>query len=82
MAILSAIVTFLFIHPLSHDGMEKEDIAFREYLDANGFDTSGMGILTAEEIRSIEEKNVGGGEKGSEEGYLPEPESGEVKVEA
>jgi len=57
-AILSALVTFLWIHPLSHDGMEAEDIAFRAYLEENGFDTSRMGLLTPEEIRSIEEKNT------------------------
>ncbi|KAJ7163975.1 putative metabolite transporter [Mycena crocata] len=44
LAILSAIVTFFFIQPLDHDGMAKEDLIFREYLEANGFDTSGMGL--------------------------------------
>jgi len=60
MALLSAIITFFFIHPLSHDGMEQEDIAFREYLEANGWDTSQMGLLTDEEVRSIEEKRIEG----------------------
>jgi len=62
MAILSAIVTYFFIHPLSHDGMEAEDVAFREYLDVNGFDTSRMGLLDPEEIRAIEEKHTMGRE--------------------
>ncbi|KAG5650407.1 hypothetical protein H0H81_012373 [Sphagnurus paluster] len=44
LAVLSAIVTFLFINPLTQDGMEREDRAFREYLEANGYDTSQMGI--------------------------------------
>ncbi|GLB40465.1 putative sugar (and other) transporter [Lyophyllum shimeji] len=44
LAILSALVTFFFIHPLTQDGMEKEDCAFREYLEANGYDTSQMGL--------------------------------------
>ncbi|KAG5644379.1 hypothetical protein DXG03_008607 [Asterophora parasitica] len=44
LAILSAIVTYFFINPLTVDGMEKEDIAFREYLEANGYDTSQMGL--------------------------------------
>ncbi|PFH52919.1 hypothetical protein AMATHDRAFT_1657 [Amanita thiersii Skay4041] len=44
LAILSAIVTFLFIKPLTHDGMEEEDRKFREYLEAHGYDTSQMGF--------------------------------------
>jgi len=44
LAILSALVTFFFISPLSADGMAKEDEIFREYLEANGFDTSVMGF--------------------------------------
>ncbi|KAJ2922545.1 hypothetical protein H1R20_g14539, partial [Candolleomyces eurysporus] len=44
LAILSATTAFFFITPLSHDGMEKEDRAFREYLEANGFNTSTMGL--------------------------------------
>ncbi|KAF8322554.1 metabolite transporter [Clavulina sp. PMI_390] len=52
LAILSAIITFLWIRPLSHDGMEAEDAEFRAYLEAHGYDTSVMG-LTAEE-RKVE----------------------------
>ncbi|KAH9838230.1 major facilitator superfamily domain-containing protein [Rhodofomes roseus] len=44
LALLSALVTFFLIKPLSHDGMEEEDRAFRLYLEAHGFDTSLMGI--------------------------------------
>ncbi|KAJ8502929.1 hypothetical protein ONZ45_g11307 [Pleurotus djamor] len=44
LAILSAIVTFVFIKPMTHDGMENEDTLFREYLEQNGFDTSKMGL--------------------------------------
>ncbi|TEB27007.1 MFS general substrate transporter [Coprinellus micaceus] len=39
LALLSAIVVFFFVTPLTHDGMEKEDRAFRQYLEDNGFDT-------------------------------------------
>jgi len=31
---------------------------FRAYLEANGFDTSRMGLLSEEEIKSLEEKNA------------------------
>jgi len=58
MCLLSAFVTLVFIRPLSHDGMEREDIAFREYLEENGWDTSQMGLLASEEIQSIEKKNL------------------------
>jgi len=60
MALLSALVTYLFIHPLTHDGMEREDVEFREYLEAHGWDTSQMGLLAAEEIQSLEKKNIDG----------------------
>ena len=66
MAILSAIVTFFFIDPLSHDGMEQEDIAFREYLESNGFDTSRMGLLGEEGVESGEERKVSHEDTGSE----------------
>lgn len=60
LAVLSALVTFLWIKPLTHDGMVAEDIAFREYLEANGFDTSQMGVPEGAETWSGSEK----GEKG------------------
>ncbi|OCB89420.1 MFS Git1p-related glycerophosphoinositol and glycerophosphocholine permease [Sanghuangporus baumii] len=43
LAILSALITFFFIRPLSADGMAKEDREFRAYLEAHGWDTSQMG---------------------------------------
>ena len=45
MAILSALVVFFFVHPLSHDGMADEDRKFREYLEQHGYDTSQMGLV-------------------------------------
>jgi len=48
LAILSALITLFFIKPLSHDGMAEEDRAFREYLEANGWDTSRMGLIEDE----------------------------------
>ncbi|KZT29812.1 MFS Git1p-related glycerophosphoinositol and glycerophosphocholine permease [Neolentinus lepideus HHB14362 ss-1] len=44
LAVLSAVITLAFIKPLSHDGMVEEDRLFREYLEANGYDTSQMGL--------------------------------------
>lgn len=44
LAILSAAVTFFFVKPLTTDGMAKEDAEFRAYLEANGYDTSQMGL--------------------------------------
>ena len=43
-ALLSAAITFFFVKPLTTDGMIKEDEEFRAYLEANGYDTSQMGI--------------------------------------
>ncbi|KAF8199592.1 putative metabolite transporter [Pholiota molesta] len=44
LAILSALITFFFIQPLTTDGMAEEDRKFREYLEANGYDTAAMGL--------------------------------------
>ncbi|KDR76341.1 hypothetical protein GALMADRAFT_121334 [Galerina marginata CBS 339.88] len=55
LAILSALVTFFFIRPLTTDGMEVEDREFRDFLEANGYDTTAMGLPgTNTEISSIE----------------------------
>ncbi|KDR66707.1 hypothetical protein GALMADRAFT_232343 [Galerina marginata CBS 339.88] len=44
MAILSALITYFFVSPIDTDGMVAEDREFREYLEANGYDTSAMGL--------------------------------------
>jgi hypothetical protein len=57
-------VTLLFVHPLTHDGMEQEDRAFREYLEEHGYDTSKMGLLRGEgEVESLEEKSPSEGDE-------------------
>lgn len=64
LAVFSAIITFFFIRPLSHDGMAKEDEEFRAYLEAHGYDTSLMGLGDEDSTGSIEEDSVkayGGG---------------------
>ncbi|KAK0554552.1 glycerophosphoinositol permease [Tilletia horrida] len=43
LALLSALVVFLFVPNIGQDGMLKEDEEFRRYLEANGYDTSTMG---------------------------------------
>ncbi|KIM39748.1 hypothetical protein M413DRAFT_28942 [Hebeloma cylindrosporum] len=61
LAVLSALVTFFFIQPLTTDGMEVEDRKFREYLESNGYDTRAMGLPgTESEVTSVEEeeKNI------------------------
>jgi MFS family permease len=55
-AVLSALITFFFIAPLTTDGMEKEDREFREYLEANGYDTTAMGLPgTSSDFDSVED---------------------------
>ncbi|KAG6828406.1 hypothetical protein H0H87_002165 [Tephrocybe sp. NHM501043] len=44
LCVLSALVTFFFIDPLTEEGMEREDREFREYLTKMGYDTTLMGI--------------------------------------
>ncbi|KAI0346084.1 MFS Git1p-related glycerophosphoinositol and glycerophosphocholine permease [Trametopsis cervina] len=43
-AILSALVVFVMVWPLSHDGMIEEDEKFKQYLIDNGYDVSLMGF--------------------------------------
>ena len=45
LAILSALITFFFIRPLSEEGLIEEDRAFRAYLESHGYDTSKMGFV-------------------------------------
>ena len=52
LAIVSALITFVFIRPLSHDGMADEDEKFREYLVQNGYDTSLLGTSEATSFQS------------------------------
>ena len=56
LAIFSALITFFFIRPLSADGMIKEDIEFRAYLEAHGWDTTQMG--TGEETSFAEDEKA------------------------
>jgi hypothetical protein len=49
LAVLSALITFFFIRPLSREGLVEEDRLFREYLEAHGYDTSRMGFVDPED---------------------------------
>jgi len=44
LALVSALITFIFIPNIKPDAMHAEDIAFRQYLEENGYDTSKMGL--------------------------------------
>ncbi|ORY31398.1 phospholipid transporter [Naematelia encephala] len=44
LAIASAVITLIFIPNIKPDEMIREDAAFREYLAANGYDVSQIGI--------------------------------------
>jgi nitrate/nitrite transporter NarK len=55
LAVLSALITLVFIKPLNHDGMAEEDAKFREYLEAHGFDTSLMGLGETGSVTAVEE---------------------------
>jgi len=58
MALLSALITFFFIKPLSHDGMNAEDAAFRQYLENHGYDTSQMRLPDVDSVdEGASEKN-------------------------
>jgi len=44
LCVLSAVISLFFVHPLSEEGIIKEDRDFREYLEMHGYDTSAMGL--------------------------------------
>jgi len=50
LSLLCALITYFWVHPLTNDGMIEEDRAFREYLEAHGFDTSMMGMGDSAEV--------------------------------
>jgi len=58
LAILSALIIFFMVRPLSHDGMVAEDRAFRQYLEENGYDTTQMGLagetVSGSDVDSLE----------------------------
>ncbi|KAG6919884.1 hypothetical protein DXG01_015592 [Tephrocybe rancida] len=55
LCVLSALVTLFFIHPLTEEGIAREDREFREYLEAEGYDTSLMGFAHSSTEGSLPE---------------------------
>ncbi|KAH7884693.1 major facilitator superfamily domain-containing protein [Phlebopus sp. FC_14] len=55
LAILSALVVFFLVKPLTHDGMKEEDEKFRLYLAEHGFDVSLMGIHDPDSSSTLSE---------------------------
>ncbi|KAG5725573.1 putative metabolite transport protein, partial [Termitomyces sp. T112] len=58
LCIFGALVSLFFVHPLTPEGIMREDHEFREYLEAHGYDTRRMGFL-----HSSPENTVSGDEK-------------------
>ncbi|WWC95989.1 hypothetical protein V866_002856 [Kwoniella sp. B9012] len=56
LALVSAAITLVFIPNIRPDAMHDEDLAFREYLEANGWDTSRMGLKDT--VSDIEGKQI------------------------
>jgi hypothetical protein len=52
LALLSAASVLLLVRPLDADAMTREDVEFRAYLAAHGFDVSQMGL--AGEVESVD----------------------------
>ncbi|KAG6919883.1 hypothetical protein DXG01_015591 [Tephrocybe rancida] len=66
LCILSALVSLFFVHPLTDEGIEREDREFREYLEAEGYDTSLMGIAHSSTAGSLVEDEKGVSEETKE----------------
>lgn len=49
LAILSATLAIFFLPPVDQDSITKEDIQFRAFLEANGYDTTQLGLKSPTE---------------------------------
>ncbi|KAF8525794.1 major facilitator superfamily domain-containing protein [Hysterangium stoloniferum] len=58
LAILSAIIILIFVHPMTADGMLREDQDFRAYLIKNGYDVSQMGLKDEEDDSNSSEEDL------------------------
>ncbi|MCO5613691.1 hypothetical protein L7F22_067969 [Adiantum nelumboides] len=58
LAVVSALITFFFIPAVTKDGMQKIDREFEEYLAANGYDMSNMGLIETHEKEQMEADNA------------------------
>ncbi|GAA5955294.1 hypothetical protein JCM21900_003036 [Sporobolomyces salmonicolor] len=56
LAFLSAIIVFVLVPEVKADHMVNEDAAFKEYLEANGYDISQMGTGAAEPVDMLEKE--------------------------
>lgn len=54
LAIFAAIVAFVGLPVIGQDTIDYEDVRFREYLTAHGYDTSLMGIKTLEDDSAVD----------------------------
>ena len=52
LCIFSAAVAFFLLPEIGQDTIDKEDAAFREYLAANGYDVTQLGLLTGVSVES------------------------------
>lgn len=60
LAVFAAILTAIFVPNIKPDYMINEDIAFREYLAANGYDISQIGEPEAREKGEIRHEEQAG----------------------
>ncbi|WVQ96859.1 hypothetical protein IAU59_003966 [Kwoniella sp. CBS 9459] len=71
LALVSALITLVFIPNIKPDAMHDEDILFREYLEANGFDTTQMGLKDT--ISDVEATKIAEKDKVSDHGHEAVP---------
>jgi hypothetical protein len=60
LAIFSGFIALFLLPEIGQDTIEEEDVKFRAYLEANGYDTSMMGVqdLLAPSSESLGEKSA------------------------
>ncbi|KAF2149424.1 MFS phospholipid transporter Git1 [Myriangium duriaei CBS 260.36] len=58
LAVLSAFLALFLLPHIGQDTIDEEDIKFREYLSAHGYDTSQMGIFGDSQEHMVEQQNT------------------------
>ncbi|KAM0750591.1 MFS general substrate transporter [Meredithblackwellia eburnea MCA 4105] len=74
LSLFAAIVTFFLIPNIDADFMSREDELFREYLIANGFDVSVMGLTPLIDAETASGSDVAAAEKKEVEADVPPAE--------
>lgn len=58
LAVFAAVLAFTCLPEVGQDTIDEEDVKFREYLAANGYDVTKLGLGTSSSEAIVQEKRV------------------------